>query len=162
MIPIKWKIYRILNYLLLVSSALLFLRFFELSIRYPYQVAFLTGLLFFFMLLQSLVNLVVMAKTFPDRILTGVKHRWHIVAIFLNAVSLVGMIYGFFSLLSEIADLPEEKGLIILLFIIIAFMISLLFVFMCQLTLKRYLHRTSITVIKSMIDSIGSDELKQD
>jgi hypothetical protein len=34
----------------------------------------------------------------------------------------------------------------------------LLFVFICQLTLKRYLHRTNLTVMRSMIDSIGSEE----
>ena len=161
MISPKWKIYRILNYLLLVCSALLFLKFFELSIRYPYQAALITALFFLCMLLQSLINLVVMAKTFPDKILTGAKYRWHILAILLNAVSIAGMIYGFFSLLTEMGDFPEEKALIILLLIIIAFMLSLLFVFICQLTLKRYLRRTNTDLIDSMINSIGSDELKQ-
>jgi hypothetical protein len=148
--------------LLLVCSALLFLKFLELSIRYPYQAALTTALFFLFMLLQSLINLVVMAKTFPDKILTGAKNSWHILAILLNAVSIAGMIYGFFSLLSEMSDFPGEKALIILLLITIVFMLSLLFVFFCQLTLKRYLRRTNTDLIDSMINSIGSDELKHD
>jgi|GEM_PF-2109409 len=159
MIPIKWKIYRIINYLLLISGALLFLRFFQLSIGYSYQVfALLTSLIFFSMVLQSLINLMVMVKTFPDKILTGAKNRWHIIATILNFISLAGITYDCSSLLSEMAEFPDEKALIILLLIMIAFILSLLFVFICQLTLKRYLHRTNLTVMRSMIDSIGSEE----
>ena len=159
MIPVKWKIYRIINYLLLISGALFFLRFLQLSIGYSYQLfAFLTSLIFLCMVLQSLINLVVMAKTFPDKILTGAKYRWHILATTLNVISLAGITYGCFSLLSEMAEFPDEKALIILLLIMTAFILSLLFVFICQLTLKRYLHRTNLTVMRTMIDSIGSEE----
>ena len=159
MIPLKWKIYRIINYLMLISGGLLFLRFFQLSIGYSYQVfAFLTSLIFLSMVVQSLINLVVMAKTFPDKMLTGAKNRWHILAAILNAISLAGFIYGCFSLLTEMAEFPDEKALIILLLIMIAFILSMFFVFICQLTLKRYLHRTNLTVMRTMIDSIGSEE----
>ena len=166
MIPLKWKIYRIMNYVLLMAAAFVFFRFFQLLIRdrylapktNPYQVvALFTSLVFLLMVLQSIINLIIMAKNFPDKILTGARNRWHILATIINGILLVIMIYACFSFMSEMAAYPEGSGVIIFFLIIVFITLSTLFVFICQLTLKKYLRRNNRSLVKSMIDSIGTD-----
>jgi len=166
MISLKWKIYRIINYVLLISGAFIFLRFIELATVNPYHLSIvdyyrmmniLVSLIFLLMAVQSIINLVIMAKNFPDKILTGAKNRWHTLATILNGISLSFMIYGCFGVSFEMADDPDEDGLLILLLIFIALFLSTLFVFICQVTLKRYLQRNSTNLANSMIDSIGTD-----
>lgn len=161
MIPLKWKIYRIINYVLLITGAFIFLRFLELSIRSYYDryqvVTLITSFLFLLMILQSVINLMIMTKNFPDKILTGAKNRWHILATIINGILLAVMIYACFSFLAEMAGYPERSGVIIFLLIIIFLTLSILFVFICQLTLKKYLQRNNNTLVNSMIESIGND-----
>ncbi len=161
MLPLSWKLYRVINYLLLISGAILFLSLIRLIVKTTdkeYQlVSSIFSLVFLFTASQALINLAVMVKTFPDKLLSGAKSRWHFFSMTLNVISFSGLIFAFFSLLSEISrsNSLDKTGLLIMLLIISVLIFLLLFVFFCQLSLKKYLKLKNTSLINSMIDSIG-------
>ena len=161
MIPLKWKLYRVSNYLLLVSGSIIFLRFLQQSILDPttnvYAIFF--GIILFLMILQSVVNLVIMAKTFPNKQLTLRKYYWHIFATFCNSVIALAFIY--FTVSEVLPELGKEQPYKLLLFIALGIFLFLIansiFVLICQLNIKSYLRKNNANLIKSMIDSIGEE-----
>jgi len=162
MIPVKWKIYRIMNYVLLVASAYLFLKVFEaLIIRFYYDfMSVLISVTVLFLMIQSIINLAIMTKTFPGKLLTGAKKNWHVFSTIINGIAFIGLTYAFVNMLAEIDDYSYSQYKTLILITMLIFLLLLatvLFIFICQLTLKRYLHRTNIALMNSMIDSIGSD-----
>ena len=164
MLPLKWKLYRIINYLLLFSGAIISLSFIRLIVRTADNlyllVTSLFSLAFFFIASQAFINLFIMLKTFPDKLLGGAKSRWHAFSMFLNVISFSGLIFAFFSLISEIyrSNPFERTGLLIMFFIISVLIVLLLYIFYCQLSLKKYLRLKNTSLINSMIDSIGENE----
>lgn len=161
MLPLSWKLYRVINYMLLISGAILFLSLIRLIVKTTdkeYQlVSSIFSLVFLFTASQALINLAVMFKTFPDKLLSGAKSRWHVFSMILNVISFSGLIFAFFSLLAEISrsTSSDNAGLPIMLLIISVLIFLLLFVFFCQLSLKKYLKLKNTSLINSMIDSIG-------
>jgi len=161
MIPLKWKLYRVSNYLLLVSGSLIFLRFLQASIFEPttniYAISF--GIILFLMILQSIINLVIMAKTFPNKLLTLGKYYWHIFATFCNSVIALALIY--FTVSEVLPELGKTETYETLLFIALGIFLFLIansvFVLICQLNIKSYLQKNNATFVKSMIDSIGEE-----
>ena len=160
MIPLKWKFYRALNYLLLCCGILFLLNFLRaliISIDLRFQtLVILLNLLFLFMAAQGLINIIVMSKTFPDKILSPNKNRWHIVSLVLNLSSLVGLIIAFFSVVSEI-NKDYFDGLLIIFATISVLMLSSMFVLICQFNLKKYLRQQNASLMNSLVDSIGND-----
>ena len=160
MIPLKWKFYRALNYLLLCCGILFLLNFLRaliISIDLRFQtLVILLNLLFLFMAAQGLINIIVMSKTFPDKILSPNKNRWHIVSLVLNLSSLVGLIIAFFSIVSEI-NKDYFDGLLVIFATISVLMLSSMFVLICQFNLKKYLRQQNATLMNSLIDSIGNN-----
>jgi len=160
MIPLKWKFYRALNYLLLCCGILFLLNFLRaliISIDLRFQtLVILLNLLFLFMAAQGLINIIVMSKTFPDKILSPNKNRWHIVSLVLNLSSLVGLIIAFFSVVSEI-NKDYFDGLLIIFATISILMLSSMFVLICQFNLKKYLRQQNASLMNSLVDSIGND-----
>ncbi len=159
MIPLKWKFYRILNYLLLCCGIIFFLHFLRLTLNTPY-LSFLTlsilfSLLFLFMASYSLINTVIMSKTFPDKILSLNKTRWHISSVVLNLISLVGLIITFFVVASEMSKDYSDEILVVIAAISIL-MLSSIFVLTCQLNLRKYLRQKNASLMNSLIDSIGN------
>ena len=164
MLPLKWKLYRIINYLLLFSGAIISLSFIRLIVRPTDKlyllVTSLFSLAFFFVATQAFINLAIMVKTFPDKLLSRNKSRWHALALFLNVISCSGLIFAFFSLISEIyrSDPFDRAGLLIMFLIISVLIVLLLYIFYCQLSLKKYLKLKNTVLINSLIDSIGENE----
>src|SRR6187399_621051 len=160
MIPLKWKFYRALNYLLLCCGILFLLNFLRaliISIDLRFQtLVILLNLLFLFMAAQGLINIIVMSKTFPDKILSPNKNRWHIVSLVLNLSSLVGLIIAFFSIVSEI-NKDYFDGLLVIFATISVLMLSSMFVLICQFNLKKYLRQQNASLMNSLVDSIGND-----
>ena len=160
MIPLKWKFYRALNYLLLCCGILFLLNFLRAlisSIDLRFQTfVILLNLLFLCMAAQGLINIIVMSKTFPDKILSPNKNRWHIVSLVLNLSSLVGLIIAFFSIVSEI-NKDYFDGLLVIFATISVLMLSSMFVLICQFNLKKYLRQQNASLMNSLVDSIGND-----
>ena len=164
MLSLQWKLYRVINYLLLFSGAIVFLSFIRLTVRTSEREYFLVSLFFSLVFLfigcQAFINIKVMFKTFPDKLLNGAQNRWHVLSMILNVFSFSGLIFAFFSLLSEISrsNSSDRTGLVIMFLIILVLIILLGFVFYCQLSLKKYLKLKNTSLINSMIDSIGQND----
>lgn len=160
MIPLKWKIYRVLNYLLLCCGIILTLNFSRLIIS-AFDAAFLilsmlVTLIFLFMALHALINIFIMAKTFPDKVLDRNKTKWYIFSLVLNLLSLTGLVIAFFSALSEVSD-DYFSGLLIILGVMLILISSSLFVLICQFSLRNHLNKKNASLMNSMIDSIGKN-----
>jgi len=173
MIPLKWKVYRVLNYLLWGCGIIFFLLFLRLIInginliksgidlnKSGFDLRFLNisiliSLLFLFMASHGLINIIVMSKTFPDKMLSRNKTRWHIFSLILNLISLVGLIITFFALISEF-DNNYFNPLPIILAAILILMLSSMFVLICQFNLRKYLREKNASLMNSLIGSIGN------
>ena len=160
MTPLKWKIYRFLNYLLLCCGIILTLNFSRLIINaFDLEfvvVSILVTLIFLFMASQGLINIFIMAKTFPDKILDPIKTKWHIFSLVLNLLSLIGLFIAFFSALSEITN-DYFSALLIILGVLLILIFSSLFVLICQFNLRKYLKQRNASLMDSLVDSIGND-----
>ena len=160
MIPLKWKIYRVLNYLLLCCGIILSLNFSRLIIsafNYDFLVlSILATLIFLFMASHSLINIFVMAKSFPDKVLDRNKTKWYIFSVFLNLLSIIGLLIAFFTALSELTN-DYFSGVLIILGIMLFLILSSLFVLVCQFNLRKYLKQKNASLMASMIDSIGEN-----
>ena len=161
MIPLKWKTYRVLNYLLLCCGVILTLNFSRLIISafdYDFLIlSILVTLIFLFMASHSLINIFIMAKTFPDKVLDRNKTRWYIFSMVLNVLSLSGLFIAFFSAVSEITN-DFFSGMLIILGVMLILIFSSLFVLICQLNLRNYLIKKNASLMNSMIDSIGKNK----
>lgn len=159
MIPLKWKIYRVLNYLLLSCGIILTLNFSRLIINAFDQdflfLSILVTLIFLFMASQSLINIFIMAKTFPDKLLDPNKTKWHVFSLVINFLSLIGLAIAFFSALSETSR-DYFSGLLIILGVMLILIFSSLFVLICQFNLRKYLKQKNASLMNSLIDSIGN------
>jgi len=160
MIPLKWKLYRVLNYLLLCCGVIFFLSFLRLIINATdprYQTfSILVSLIFLCMASQGLINIIIMSKTFPDKIPGPNKTRWHIFSLVLNLISLIGLIICFFSIVSDMDD-DYSSGLLVTFAIIAVLMLLSMFVLICQFNLRKYLRQKNASLMNSLIDSIGNN-----
>src|SRR5829696_2435954 len=138
MIPLKWKIYRVLNYVLLVASSFIFLKIFEDLIRISYDfMAILISLTVLFLIIQSIINLTIMAKAFPGKVLTGAKKGWHLFSTIMNSAAFIGITYAFINMVTEIDDYAysQYKSLIqITVLIFLLLLAAVLFILICQFT----------------------------
>lgn len=160
MIPLKWKIYRVLNYLLLCCGVVLTLNFFRIIINAFNKgfliISILVTLIFLFMASHSLINIFLMSKTFPDKLLDSNKTKWYIFSLLLNLLSLIGLVITFFSALTEVND-NYFNGLFTILAAILILLLSSLFVLICQFNLRKYLKQKNASLMNSLINSIGSN-----
>ena len=144
MIPLKWKVYRVLNYLLLSCGVLFLLNFLRVIVN-SIDLEFVTflilsNLLFLLMAVHSLINIIIMSKTFPDKILGPNKTRWHIFSMVLNLITVVGLLITLFSVVYAIKN-DYFDGLLIIFVAISILMLSSMFVLSCQFNLRKYLRQ---------------------
>ena len=160
MIPLKWKFYRVLNYLLLCCGIIFFLSFLRLIInatdRRFQNFSLLVSLIFLFMASQSLINIIIMSKTFPDKIPGPNKTRWHVFSLVLNLISSIGLLVCWFTIVSDMGD-HYLSGLLVTLAVISILMLLSIFVFICQINLRKYLRQKNESLMNSLIASIGEN-----
>jgi hypothetical protein len=159
MIPLKWRFYRALNYLLFCCGIILSLYFLGLIINATdlefLNLSILFSLLFLFMTSHGLINIIIMSKTFPDKILSQNKNRWYIFSLILNLISLAGLIIIFFASINEM-NKDYFTGLLIMFTTVSILMFSSMFVLLCQFSLRKYLRQKNAGLMNSLIDSIGN------
>ena len=163
MIPIKWKVYKILNYVLLVIASILFLIVCVLTFGgnvvekdpSPYLIA----LAFLMMIGQCIINLNIFSKNFPDKILSGLSATAHTVATVINFIALLGLtlvtIAGFVIEFGNKRNSSDWAGRLMLV-VCIFLWLTVFFILLCQLTLNRYLRQKNMDLFTTMIDSIGN------
>ena len=160
MIPLKWKFYRVINYLLLCCGIIFFLSFLRLIInatdRRFQNFSLLVSLIFLFMASQSLINIIIMSKTFPDKIPGPNKARWHVFSLVLNLISSIGLLVCWFTIVSDMGD-HYLSGLLVTLAVISILMLLSIFVFICQINLRKYLRQKNESLMNSLIASIGEN-----
>lgn len=160
---LKWKIYRVFNYILLACSSIIFLflvRLLFTSTEPDFDpITLLLGFLFLAIIVSCLINITIMSKTFPDKLLNRNQNRWHIFSIILNAAAFAGLFYALISLLKYVGnyDRGDAGGLVVMAAILIILLVLLVFIFVCQLVVKKYLRSKSDVALSSMIDSIGKE-----
>ena len=166
----RWKIYRVFNFILLACSSIIFLvlvrqfakfRSLELAGSNPQiEIAFVfTCSVFLSMIISSLLNIIIMSKAFPDKLLTANQNRSHIFSIVLNVFAFAGLTLGLISLLNEIRNVQPGQMIffMIMLAIVIVLLTLLIFIFISQVVLKKYLRSKNEVAVISMIDSIGKE-----
>ena len=160
MIPLKWKFYRVINYLLLCCGIIFFLSFLRLIInatdRRFQNFSLLVSLIFLFMASQSLINIIIMSKTFPDKIPGPNKARWHVFSLVLNLISSIGLLVCWFTIVSDMGD-HYLSGLLVTFAVISILMLLSIFVFICQINLRKYLRQKNESLMNSLIASIGEN-----
>lgn len=161
MISVKWKIYKILNYVLLLSAIILFIIMLTIVMDNLDDIkAYLVAGVFFMMIIQALINLYIISKNLPHKILTGSKLKWHVTGSVINFIAFLGLLIFLWFVLGKVTvrrNITEnEVGLIILL---VCGFICLIdgFILYCQFTLPAYLKKNSTNLSHSLINSIGSD-----
>ena len=161
MLPVKWKIYKILNYVLLLSAIILFIMMLTILMDNIDDIkAYLLTGVFLLMIIQALINLYIASKNLPYNILTGSKLKWHVTGSVLNFIAFTGLLIFLWFVLKKVSGrknfTDDEVGIIILL---ICSFVGLIdgFILYCQFTLPAYLKRNSTNLSHTLIDSIGSD-----
>ena len=160
---VKWKLYRVLNYVMLVIASIIFLiigalvfsgNTIERSLA-PYLV--LLG--FLIMVTQCIMNLFVYSQNFPHKRLLGKALTLHIIAIVFNFICFLGLSLittaGAVIEFGEDNNPEDQSGKLMLALFLLLWMITTFLLF-CQLTLKRYLKRKNVDLFTSMIESIGT------
>lgn len=158
----KWKAYRALNYLLLVIASTVFLAicvtiFGRREIETD-PVAYVVAAGFLLMVIECIVNLFIFSKHFPDKILSGSKRTWHIIATVFHFIAFCGLCLMTLAGLFVAFD-PDNPNALRGNLIIIVFLVTTLtsgFLLFCQLTLNRYLNVRHNVLVNSLIDSIGN------
>ena len=163
--PLKWKIYRIANYLLLCCSIIIFMFILRLIFNAPNNelqfFAILFSLPFLFMSILSLANIAIMARNFPDKMITGNNHKWHVLSIVLSLLSVAGLLIIFINIVIEIRN-DYFDGLLVMLSILTLLLIISVFVLACQFSIKKYIKTKSMSLMNSWIDSIGNNSEEPD
>ena len=166
MIPLKWKIYRVLNFTLLVIGVIFFLLFILSMSRggdmtgAPWQV-WVMGLIFLLMVVKSLINILLQFRYFPDKKLVSSSFVWHAVALIMGFITMLGLMFFFVSVaIEEIGrtyEYSQSNEVLIMLFLWFFVCIADCFVFYCQLGLNRFLDKNEKALSNAMINSIGEN-----
>ena len=162
MISIKWKIYKVFNYILLFIASILFLILCALvfggNVIERNPTPYFIALGFLIMVSQCIINLYVYSKNFPYKILLGPALTTHIIAIVLNFIAFLGLslitIAGFIIEFGKDKDSDNHIGKLMAALCLFLWLIDAFLLF-CQLTLNRYLKRNNMSLFTAMIDSIG-------
>jgi len=160
MLSVKWKIYKILNYVLLVSAAILFIIMLTVLMdNLDDIVAYLLTCVFLLMIIQALINLYIIAKNLPYKTLTGSKLKWHVAASIINFIAFLGLFIFLWFVLKKVTEpvkYTDDVGIIILLVGSFIWFTDG-FILFSQFTLPAYLKKNSRNLADSLINSIGSD-----
>jgi len=162
MLTLKWKIYKILNYVLLIYASLIvvliFISLFGQKDNYEFFGLYMALIPFLFIIFKSIVNLVILSKNFPDKLLMNPIFSWHIVAIITSFLSFIFILLFVIIIFQEEIENFNKTGSYGGLFAIsIGAVFCLLdgFVLFRQLTVKSYLKKNSSQLMNSLIESIG-------
>lgn len=161
MLSVKWKIYKILNYFLLVSSVLLFIIMLTALMDNLDDIkAYLLTCTFLLMIIQACINLYIIAKNFPYIALNGSKLKWHVTGSIINFLAFLGLFIFLWFVVEKLSErrnfTEDDVGIIVLLVCSFVCLIDG-FILFCQFTLPAYLKKNSRKLVDSLINSIGSD-----
>ena len=161
--PVKWKIFFALNFVLslpaLVCLVLLiidFLNSYRRSEDYYFALLFIFGLLM--IALNGFLNIYMIQRFFPDKLLPVSVKRFYILSLLLNILVAIGVlvlcIWGASIEFSRNNEGRDSSGKIVLAVIFILWLIQVVILIM-QGQLPGLISRNNREKIHSLIDSIG-------
>lgn len=159
MLSVKWKFYKILNFVLLISATILFLIMLTVITDNVQDItAYLVALIFLLMIFQAFINLYIVSKNFPYHKLTDARLRWHFTSITINSISFIGMSIFLVFVILKVSERngDDDIGLIILL-VCCSILLMDGFILFCQFIIPTYLKKNNTTLFHSMINSIGEN-----
>ena len=161
MLSVKWKVYKILNYVLVVFATILFLLMLTIIMDNSDDIsAYLVACIFLLMIFQALINLYILSKSFPYHILSGQKLTWHVIAVTLDIISFLGMLAFLIFVIKKTfgrRDQFDDVGTIVFIVCSCIWVLNG-FILFSQLTVTFYLRKNSKTLFHTMIDSIGESK----
>jgi len=159
MLSFKWKFYKVLNYVLLISATILF--FVMLTIirdNINDITAYLVAFIFVFMIIQALINFYIISKNFPYHKLTGARLRWHFTSIIINSASFIGLFIFIVFVTMKVAERNGTDNIGLVILSICSFILLIDgFILFCQFTIPTYLKKNNTNLLDSMINSIGEN-----
>lgn len=166
MLPRIWKLYRILNYVLLIGSAIftLFLGFIILSAVTAKNASiqgftYLFGLLFLLICLGSIMNSYILLKYFPDKPLSRTLSGLYGLLLFISTLTALCLLAISITGLSIELDSSNEKAdLTGLITGLVLFSLGLIhvFVLVMQYRVKKFLRFNQAKTMNALIASIGN------
>lgn len=166
MLPRVWKLFRILNYVQLISSAVitLFISFIILSSFTEKNISvvgftYLFGLLFLFICLSSIMNSYIILKIFPDKPMSRAMSTLFMCTIIVSTLTCLCLLGISITGLSIELDATNEKADIYgLITGLVLLLLSLVhgFVLVMQYRVKQFIRLNQAKTMDSLIASIGS------
>jgi hypothetical protein len=163
MLPLKWKIFRILNYIQLIFS----IGVIGLTVNSStkgrsdpddsiYTYIFLGS--FGVIAASSILNIYITGRNFPDKPLSGFSNSFHYVFLVLGLIQNLALLFlliaGTVDLYNS-NDMPPSMVIMLLIFYLI-WLINLL-VIIYQFQIKPYIRKNYQSSFSNLIDSIGKE-----
>lgn len=166
MLPVKWKIFKILSYVQVSYTVSFFVYYIWLLVlrltfgdTLIYEI--ITGVIAILIVIGPIFNIILIYKNFPDKAISSRQLVLLIMSIIANIVCafllLMVIIFGVSEEFSSENDSPNQIGKILLAFLFLITLVNL-FVLILQFGMKRFLRRNNKATLVSLIDSIGENE----
>lgn len=162
MLPLKWKIYRVINYVQLVISSVILIMLFSLAYNsvesQDINWFMIAAVVLLLVISANIINLVIVYNYFPDKILSRGLKITHWIFLITGSVITIGLllmaIAGF---MEEFLPSNPEDGIgkeLVLFF----FFFSLLEIYKLsfQFQVESFLKRNYRRSLNSLIESIGT------
>jgi hypothetical protein len=158
--PTKWKIFKAVNYFQFISCLVVLGLAISQFTNADNEASGYLGLLavcvfFLSLILNSLLNLYILRKFFPDTPLPKKIIRLQNISTFFFSLVILGLLFLFISEFTD--DIPNNyhRSMVITLVFLFLILVTSVFIWPVQLQLEAVLRRNSNKKIKSLINEIG-------
>jgi len=163
--PVKWKIFMVLNFIVSLPALLCFILMF-INLFNTHQGDSGREFLFIFLplfcmlmiALNGLLNIYVLQRYFPDKLLPGAIRRLNVLCLIVNfLVSVVILIFCFYAATFEFSSYngeQDQQGKIALVILFFLWLVQVVVLIM-QTRLPGIINRNNRKKMDSLIDSIG-------
>ena len=162
-LPFKWKLFRITNYLMAFIFLIFLCLLINSIIRDNIEGDTISGVILAMIgivtiILNSLFNLFLSYKFFPNKILQGKTKGIYIISTILYSIVLIGLLaLSLFGLNEELKEPDEDKtGLTAAIVLLSLFAIGC-YIFIMQLLVRKFLEVNYKKSINTLIESIGEE-----
>src|ERR1041385_1473231 len=147
MLPVKWKIYKVLTYSQFAYSLLCFGWFTWQMINIPVPpdnpgVPMIIGSILLLMVINPIINIIFITKNLPDKAFFGRQNTLYLFSVIINLVTslalVIGCIVNLTDFVWEHSSSIDVFGLIVLIIFVLVTIINL-FLLACQFSLRGFL-----------------------
>jgi hypothetical protein len=162
-LPLKWKLFRFVNYLLLVAFLFLLILVMNAAVKGALVqsliiISVLISIESLLIILISLLNLYITYKFFPHKMLYGRIKKLYTVSAFVYALTLSGLIYFLITAISEELNSRQDDNTGTILIIIFACMLAMgIFSVIMQFSVNKFLAANYKKNMLVIINEIGEN-----